>query len=138
MFGVSDLNTLDLPLSLPGKAQLGLKGAAPLTGGSGDNNRYNSFVNAFETLQIVIPPRAPRGNLWPFWELFANVAAESNKSIDDWIAPLVREAIDSKANRLSEDHTRHKLEEGSLLDHIANSTDDAQVIRDEVMPEPIS
>lgn len=129
---MSDLNTLDLPLSRPGKARLGAKGNAPITEGSGYNNRYSAFVNAFETLQVVIPPRGPRGNLWPLWELFTNVAANSNKAIDAWVSPLVRQALDAKVNSLGGSGAKRALEEGSLLDHIAGNTDDVKLIRDEV------
>lgn len=112
---------------------MGVKGAiAPSTEGSGYNSTYSAFVKAFETLQLVIPPRGPRGNLWPAWELFNNVAAESNKAIDDWVAPLVRQAIDAKA--FVREAKKSGVAEGSLLDHIAESSDDVKLIRDEVMP----
>jgi hypothetical protein len=123
LFGVADLNTLDLPLPRPGLARMGPKGSAPEGAG------FGSFVNAFEALQVVIPPRGPRGNLWPLWELFNNVATDSNRAIDDYIGPIVRNALDSKLMR-GEKKIGH--EEGSLLDHLADMTDDIQIIRDEV------
>lgn len=123
LFGVTDLNTLDLPLPRSGSAHMGPKGSAPEGAG------FGSFVNAFETLQVAIPPRGPRGNLWPLWELFNNVAADSNRAMDNYIGPLVRQALDSKLKR-GEQKLKH--EEGSLLDHMADTTDNAKVIRDEV------
>lgn len=102
---------------------MGPKGSEPEGGG------YSGFVKGFESLQIVIPPRGPRGSLWPLWELFNNVAAESNRLMDGWVGPLVKQALDTKIKRGSE---KLDYEEGSLLDHIAEATDDVQVIRDEV------
>lgn len=135
LFGISDLNTLDLPLAQPGKATMGAKGAiASSAEGSGYGTRYSAFVQAFETLQLVIPPRGPRGNLWPAWELFNNVASESNKAIDDWVAPLVRQAIDAKAS--VREAKKSGVAEGSLLDHIAESSNDVKLIRDEVEDDP--
>lgn len=118
---------------------MGAKGNAPwIEGGTGTyNTRYSAFVNAFETLQVEIPPRGPRGNLWPLWELFRNVAAKSNQAIDDWVGPLVRQAIDAKVNGLS-GGGKKAIDEGSLLDHIADNTDDVKLIRDEVSPFALS
>jgi hypothetical protein len=123
LFGVTDLNTLDLPLPRPGLSRLGPKGSAP------EGPGFGRFVNAIEKLAVIIPPRGPRGNLWPLWELFSDVAADLNRAVDDYIGPLVRQALDSKIKR-GEEKIGH--EEGSLLDHLADATNDIQVIRDEV------
>lgn len=112
---------------------MGPKGTMPIVQANVGtyNSRYSAFVNAFETLQIVMPPRGPRGNIWPAWELFTNVAKKSNRAMDDWIGPLVRQALDAKANGISGGKKKN-IDEGSLLDHIAENTDDVKLIRDEV------
>lgn len=112
---------------------MGPKGSMPMvdTGAGTYSSRYTAFVNAFETLQIVTPPRGPRGNIWPLWELFTNVAKKSNRAIDGWIGPLVRQALDAKLNGISGGKKKN-IDEGSLLDHIAENTDDVKLIRDEV------
>lgn len=90
---------------------------------------YGGFVNAFENLQVIIPPRAPRGALWPLWELHKEVATEANRAIDDFIGPLINRALDAKLHR---GKGKSNADEGSLLDHMSDATDDNKVIRDEV------
>ena len=123
LFGTSDLNTLDVPLSLPGKAKMSPKGSVP------EDDRYGDFVKAFETLQTVVPERGPWGNLWPLWELSKDASADANRAIDKWIEPLIHRALDAKAKRKDEGVD---LGEGSFLDHMVDSTNEIQLIRDEV------
>lgn len=127
LFGISDLHTLDLPFSRPGEAILGPKGSSVHS--SHQISLYSSFVNAFESLQVVIPLRGPRGNLWPLWEIFGDVGESANREIDNFVGPLVEKALEDKKE--TEKGLKDE-EEGSLLEHIAGSTDDVKIIRDEV------
>jgi len=123
LFGTSDLNTLDVPLSLPGKAKMSPKGSAP------EDGRYGDFVEAFEALQIVARERGPWGKLWPLREFFGDASGDANRTIDKWVEPLIYRALDAKAKRKNEGVN---LEEGSFLDHMVDTTNDTQLIRDEV------
>lgn len=102
---------------------MGPKGSAP------EGDGYGSFVNAFETLQAVVPPRGARGSLWPLWELFKDVSSEANADIDRWVEPLITRALDAKKKRGGKPSGS---EEGSFLDHMVDATDDPHMIRDEV------
>jgi len=132
-FGTSDLNTLDMPLSSPGKAILSPKGSVP------EDDRYGGFVKAFETLQFVVPDRGPWGDLWPLREFFKDASADANRTIDKWLDPLICRALHEKEKRKNDGAD---LEKGGFLDHMVDSTNDIQLIRDEVfflsLPETAS
>ncbi|KAF8308491.1 cytochrome P450 monooxygenase CYP63 [Clavulina sp. PMI_390] len=132
LFGVPDFDTLDAPLPRPGKAVLGPKGSSmPNT----ESNAYMDFVNALEGIQVATAPRPLRGALWPLWEWSKNVADEPNKVISAWLAPLIERALDAKKARRKGVKGSEKIgtEEGSLLEHIAESTEDVQTVRDELV-----
>ena len=86
------LNTLDLPLTQPGRVVLGPKGSAPADGGS----EWDVFTNAFETLAVLITRRGVQGDTWPLLELFKDKTEEPIQVIMDWLEPLVRRALDPK------------------------------------------
>ncbi|KAF8308494.1 cytochrome P450 [Clavulina sp. PMI_390] len=132
LFGVSDFNTLDLPLPRPGKATLTPKGSAV---SDAQSNVYTKFLSAFERIQIAIAPRPFRGVLWPLWEWSKNLAEEHNKVVSAWLGPLIRRVLDAKEKRKKAGECRAKLEleEGSLLEHIAESTEDVKLVRDELI-----
>ncbi|KAF8314506.1 cytochrome P450 monooxygenase CYP63 [Clavulina sp. PMI_390] len=135
LFGVPDFNTLDAPLPRPGQSTLGPKGSSPP---EAESTPYTDFVNAFEGTLVAIFPRVFRGNLWPLWELFKNSTSEYNKTVNDWINPLVRRVMDAKKTKEKAvgqdgDDVNTASDEGSLLEHIAQSTDNEKLIRDELL-----
>lgn len=69
------------------------------------------------------------GKIWPLFEMITNSGTAPNKVIDDWVAPLVKRALESKSMRGSE---KMAAEEGSLVDHLADMLDSERAIRDEV------
>ena len=75
-------------------------------------------------------PRFLRGPLWPLFEWFKDETQDRNKAIDAWIKLLITKAMEDKKMRAGK-----KLgpEEGSFLDHLAESTSDVRLIRDELM-----
>jgi hypothetical protein len=121
LFGVSDLNTLDEPLPLP------------KTGPPHKDNKYDSFADAVETLRTVTLARRYWGAMWPLREFFNDASANANRTVDDWVEPLIHRAMDAKRKRGND---KGSLSEGSFLDHLADSTDDVRLIRDEV-PFPL-
>ena len=74
--------------------------------------------------------RFRRGPLWPLFEWFKDVAQDHNEAIDAWIEPLITKALEDKKLRVGK---KLNLEEGSFLDHLAESTSDVRLIRDELM-----
>ncbi|KAG8897159.1 hypothetical protein FRB99_008393 [Tulasnella sp. 403] len=121
LFGAGDLNTLDLLLPKAGCAVLGQKGAA--MGGT-----YGEFVTAFEEAQIKVIRRfAAPPFVWTAKEFFQDTLAGMKKAMDDYLAPLVLRALEKKkqSGKTGEDE--------SFLDHLASSTDDVNVIKDQLL-----
>ena len=61
--------------------------------------------------------------------MITDTGAEPNNVIDDWVRPIVRRALESKRIRGAE---KMDAEGGSLVDHLADATEDERAIRDEV------
>ncbi|KAG8999414.1 hypothetical protein FRB94_006194 [Tulasnella sp. JGI-2019a] len=121
LFGTSDLHTLDLPFPKASEAVLGPKGIAT-------DGIYGGFVKAFEQGQVNTRKRL--GQPFPAWtarEFFNYSQSETAKGIRDFLEPLVRNA--TQRRRQSE----AKAEEGSFLDHLADSTDDVELVRDQLL-----
>jgi len=117
------LNTLDMPLTQPGRVVLGPKGSAPADGGS----EWDVFTNAFETLAVLITRRGVQGDTWPLLELFKDKTEEPIQVIMDWLEPLVRRALDRKAKRMETSWGDAKVslhdEETVFLDYLADQSD---------------
>ncbi|KAN0123146.1 cytochrome P450 monooxygenase CYP63 [Russula decolorans] len=127
------LNTLDLPLTQPGRVVLGPKGSAPADGGS----EWDVFTNAFETLAVLITRRGVQGDTWPLLELFKDKTEEPIQVIMDWLEPLVRRALDRKRKRMEAAWGDAKVssrdDETVFLDYLADQSDDVEHIRYELI-----
>jgi hypothetical protein len=114
------LNTLDLPLTQPGRVVLGPKGSAPADGGS----EWDEFTNAFESVAVLITRRGVQGDTWPLLELFKDKTEEPIQVIMDWLEPLVRQAMDRKAKRMEGDTKVSSHDEDTVfLDYLSDRTD---------------
>ncbi|KAG9007742.1 hypothetical protein FRB94_013977 [Tulasnella sp. JGI-2019a] len=124
LFGTSDLNTLDLPFPKASEAVLGPKGIATDT-------VYGGFVQAFEQGQINTHKRV--GQPIPFWaarEFIVDSQTETAKVIQEFLEPLARKALERKAQVLA---SGEKMDEESFLDHLALSTDDVTLVKDQLL-----
>ncbi|KAH9963632.1 cytochrome P450 monooxygenase CYP63 [Russula dissimulans] len=126
------LNTLDQPLTQPGRVILGPKGSAPADGGG----EWDVFTNAFETVAVLITRRGVQGPTWPLLELFKDKTEEPIQVIMDWLEPLVRQALSRKAKR-REANGDAKMstrdDDAVFLDYLADQTDDVEHIRYELI-----
>ena len=116
------LNTLDQPLTQPGRVVLGPKGSAPADGGG----EWDVFTNAFETLAVLITRRGVQGDTWPLLELFEDKTEGPIQVIMDWLEPLVKEAISRKAKRREANgdaKVSARDEDTVFLDYLADRTD---------------
>jgi hypothetical protein len=117
------LNTLDMPLTQPGRVVLGPKGSAPADGGS----EWDEFTNAFETVAVLITRRGVQGDTWPLLELFKDKTEEPIQVIMDWLEPLVRQALDRKAKRVEASGGDAKVsshdDETVFLDYLTDRSD---------------
>ncbi|KAG9029734.1 hypothetical protein FRB95_004936 [Tulasnella sp. JGI-2019a] len=124
LFGTSDLNTLDLPFPKASEAVLGPKGVATDT-------IYGGFVQAFEQGQINSHKRV--GQPLPLWtarEFIHDSQTGIAKGIRDFLEPLARTALDKRRQFVA---GKAEVEEESFLDHLALSTDDVELVKDQLL-----
>ncbi|KAI0294197.1 cytochrome P450 monooxygenase CYP63 [Russula brevipes] len=126
------LNTLDQPLTQPGRVVLGPKGSAPADGGT----EWDVFTNAFESVAVLITRRGVQGDTWPLLELFKDKTEEPIQVIMSWLEPLVREALSRKAKRREangDTKVSTRDDDAVFLDYLADRTDDIEHIRYELI-----
>ncbi len=122
-FGAKDFNTLDLPLPFPGKVELGVKGSAAPEGPNG------KFLEAIDRLQELTFLRVLRGRFWAMNEFWKDEMKEYIKIVNQFVYPLVTKALEKKRVR---GDRRCDADDGNLVDHLADATNDAKLIRDQV------
>ncbi|KAF8331895.1 cytochrome P450 monooxygenase CYP63 [Cantharellus anzutake] len=123
LFGTNNLNTLDLPLPIPGQSVIGPKGVQV----EGD---YGGFVHAFESAQIIITKRLAYRSMWPAREFLTDQTMEHKVVVDRWMAPMLQAAIGRKKARGSQ---KCGDNEGDLIDHLMDSTSNMKLICDELL-----
>jgi cytochrome P450 len=122
LFG-TDVKSLDAGLAYP----VSSKKANPPTF---DNHPSNRFVTAFLEGQKSISIRARKGQIWPLAELTTDHMKPNRTIVDEFVTPLLEKAISRKQEMNDE------LEEAkpkSLLDHLAQQTEDTSVLKDELV-----
>lgn len=97
--------------------------------GSAAPGEYGGFVSAFESIQVEVPRRNALGKFWGLKEMITDKSKAPNKVIDQWLQPLIERALVAKAARGAE---KMATEEGSLVDHMADTMEDVTTLRDEV------
>jgi hypothetical protein len=127
------LNTLDLPLTQPGRVVLGPKGSAPVDGAT----EWDVFTDAFETVAVLITRRGVQGDTWPLLELFKDNTEEPIQVIMDWLEPLVNEAMARKAKRVEADggvKVSSRDDDTVFLDYLASTTDGPSALSSSCLP----
>jgi hypothetical protein len=124
LFG-KNLDTLSATLPVAGKTKMGPKGSAT-------EDPWGSFASAFEMAQQVITARSRVGYFWPMFELFGDRNAVHTDVVHRWLDPLVKDALDEK-ERMSKFGICSPVAEKNFLQHLAESTDDPIVIRDQLL-----
>ncbi|KAK7443501.1 hypothetical protein VKT23_015674 [Stygiomarasmius scandens] len=125
LFG-ENLDTLSASLPIAGQARMGPKGSATEDG-------WGSFANAFEMAQQVATQRARLGPwLWPMLEFWQDKNVKNVEVIHEWLDPLVQGAIYSK-KKMMESGITSPIGEKTFLQHLADSTDDPVMIRDQLL-----
>ncbi|KAF8313151.1 cytochrome P450 [Cantharellus anzutake] len=125
-FGSTTFNTLDLPLPPPNKkSKLGPKGTEP-------EGSYGSFAYPFEKLQEITLIRNLRGPLkvWGLMEFWKDETKIHRLAVDAFIDPLIEDALKEKRKRGMK---QRDPDEGNLVDHLVDMTNDLKLIRDELI-----
>ncbi|KIK65139.1 hypothetical protein GYMLUDRAFT_39531 [Collybiopsis luxurians FD-317 M1] len=124
LFG-KNLDTLSATLPIAGKTKMGPKGSAT-------EDPWGSFASAFEMAQQVITSRSRVGYFWPMFELFGDKNAPHSEVVHRWLDPLVKSALDEK-EKMERAGICSPVAEKNFLQHLAESTDDPVIIRDQLL-----
>ncbi|KAJ7461739.1 cytochrome P450 [Mycena galericulata] len=97
------------------------------------NHPSNTFVNAFLEAQWLHVERSRYGSKWPLNEFWKDKVKPHREIIDQFIEPILNDALAEKARRNAE-YEVNKLDEAeTLLSHLLKETEDKQIIRDEIL-----
>ncbi|KAF5358875.1 hypothetical protein D9757_012299 [Collybiopsis confluens] len=90
----------------------------------------NKFVRAFMKGQEQASARGRIGDLWPLAEFWEDKVGLHRQEIDKFTKPIIEERMRALVKKSGEDV---KDEGETFLDHLLRSTDDKQVIKDELV-----
>ncbi|KAI0082443.1 cytochrome P450 monooxygenase pc-2 [Panus rudis PR-1116 ss-1] len=101
-------------------------------------SKSEDFARAFSQAQDIISNRLRIGWVWPLFELFEDKTAKPMKIVNDYIDPIVKQALDKAKREKAMGNGRRPdvdtVEEGeTLLDHLVNQTSDFSVVHDETL-----
>lgn len=119
------LDTLHGALPVAGQAKLGTKGTVT-------DDAFGSFTKAFEASQNIITMRQVRGYFWPVRELLQDEAKPHAEIISAFLEPIVQRTLDRK-RRMRDIGVSPTTEHDTFLDYLADHTEDAKVIRDQLL-----
>lgn len=94
--------------------------------GSATEGVWGSFAGAFEMVQQIITTRSRIGYLWPLFELFKDKTEPHVKIIQDWLDPLVKQALDHKL-RTEQAGVTSPISDKTFMQHLADSTEGERI-----------
>ncbi|KAJ7165579.1 cytochrome P450 [Mycena crocata] len=94
------------------------------------NHPSNAFVNAFLEGQRHHVGRSRFGAKWALNEFWHDKVKPHREIMDQFIEPIINDALAKKIQLHSQDS---KPEADTLLSHLLQSTEDKQIIRDEIL-----
>ncbi|KAH9832996.1 cytochrome P450 [Rhodofomes roseus] len=104
-------------------------------------DKAEAFAAAFSKAEHLCAERATMGEIWPFAEMRKDKTREHMHVVDEYLHPILEEALRKKAEREREKKAMggkavdaDEIEEGeTLIDHLAKFTNDLTVLHDEVL-----
>ncbi|EMD40964.1 hypothetical protein CERSUDRAFT_111537 [Gelatoporia subvermispora B] len=95
----------------------------------------DEFANAFSSAQRILAERMNSSWIWPLQEIFRTKTDKHMKVVDDFINPILQEALGKHERRLKDKKSSTDEEEDSetLLDSLVKSTSDQTVLHDETL-----
>ncbi len=91
------------------------------------NHPSNSFVKAFAKAQEQIVVRVQKCPSWPLSEIWADKVQPLRKVINDFVQPMLSEALDRKAKGVKSVGLDKDLDSTSLLDRLVQDIDGRHV-----------
>ncbi|KZT09729.1 cytochrome P450 [Laetiporus sulphureus 93-53] len=101
-------------------------------------DRADAFARALANVQHVISERAQLGEISPVFEIRKNKADEYMRVVDDYVGPILQEALRKKEQMIKDGKWGKERDEAvedddSLLDHLIRYTSGPVVLHDEVL-----
>ena len=133
LFGAKDTSSMLLPLPRSGSATLGARGTATNEGG------YGGFAQAFDQALANLGKRMDTSvYAWTMEEFFKDTQEEPMKVISQFVDPMIQGALEAKRRNMITGSTVEKefldsTEERTFLDHLVHSTDDVQLIKEQLI-----
>ncbi|KZT68533.1 cytochrome P450 [Daedalea quercina L-15889] len=129
LFGTC-VNSLQLPLPISGLIPtIGRSKYAAVS-----TTTAESFADSFREAEHVCSDRAWRGWIWPLFEMFENKTSKHMKAVDQFLEPIIRDALRKKDMKSSEAERSVKdVEDGTFLDNLVHYTSDYVILHDEVL-----
>lgn len=90
---------------------------------SDDDQSFDAFTHAFNTMQALILRRNTRQSLWPLLEFFGDACAPHAKTLAAWLDPVINRALEHKKNVKEMGLGRLDDQQSTFLEHLAASTD---------------
>ncbi|EGO03065.1 hypothetical protein SERLA73DRAFT_158706 [Serpula lacrymans var. lacrymans S7.3] len=97
-----------------------------------DNSSSERFARAFLEAQHGIAKRLTVGQTWPLLELFGDRTAGPMQIVNEFLEPILKEAIQKHQSSSDADKDVFQDEE-TLLGHLVHQTTDIILLRDEVL-----
>lgn len=82
----------------------------------------NQFAKSFLEAQIVSCARSRYSTAWPLWEFWENKVDKHVKVMDDFIQPILKDALATKSKRV-EKHSEDADDDETLLSYLVKLTD---------------
>ncbi|KAI5119720.1 hypothetical protein M0805_001433 [Coniferiporia weirii] len=94
------------------------------------------FSEAFAEAQTWAIQRARYGTIWALFEFWEDKTLKHMKTINAFIDPILNEAVEKKKKfeKVYGSFVKKEIEDdGTLLDHLIDHTNDTKVLRDEIL-----
>ncbi|EMD32739.1 hypothetical protein CERSUDRAFT_118474 [Gelatoporia subvermispora B] len=127
LFG-KDACSLSAPLPYPPSAP----GAAERSVAA-DAHPANQFSKAFMNAQLATAMRSRFLDAWPLFEFWEDKVAKHMGTVDAFVDPIVQDALAKHQAKGGVNASKEPADDETLLGHLINMTDDAQILKDETL-----
>ncbi|KAF5343389.1 hypothetical protein D9758_015616 [Tetrapyrgos nigripes] len=96
------------------------------------NHPSTKFVTAFSEGQQVTSQRLILGKYWRFKEFWQDKAAEHRKSVEEFILPILEDALEKRKDEVISGEVK-EIQDETFLEHLVKFTEDKKVVIDELL-----
>ncbi|KAJ7284578.1 cytochrome P450 monooxygenase pc-1 [Mycena rebaudengoi] len=97
----------------------------------------DSFPAAFAEVMLQIAFRERVGWVWPLFEMFSDRTAKPMKTVDKFLDPIIRSAVERKKRNKRDEVPAFEDgdtgDDATLLDELLKSTTDQKLLKDEIL-----